>query len=139
MSRIVNSQNGYRIREKALRLIGNAINEASKTSNIVALLDIASFIALSLDEIEHTVRETANAWEKRDYWVKADQFRSEWQWVGEVRTKLSAAIQERDSQRILTVLEGLRKNKKILEGMLNAKKGRVDYSGSYERFRRKIN
>ena len=40
-------------------------------------------------EIERTIAQTTAPWEKREYWVKADQFRSEWKWVGEIKTKLT--------------------------------------------------
>ena len=49
---------------------------------------LIAFIVLSLMEIERTIAQTTAPWEKREYWVKADQFRSEWKWVGEIKTKL---------------------------------------------------
>jgi hypothetical protein len=59
-------------------------------SNIAAneLNDAIAFIVLSLMEIERTIAQTTAPWEKREYWVKADQFRDEWKWVGEIKTKL---------------------------------------------------
>lgn len=137
MSRIIRVQNGYRIREKALRLIGSAIYEAEATNDNAYYIELASFIALSLEEIESSVRETSDAWEKRDYWVKADQFRSEWGWVGEVKSCLTEAIQQQNRQKVKEVFETLRKKKRILEGLVNPKKG-VDYSGSYERLKSKL-
>lgn len=50
--------------------------------------DLIAFIILSLMEVEKTIALTTAPWEKREYWVKADQFRSEWKWVGEIKTKL---------------------------------------------------
>ena len=32
------------------------------------------------------------AWEKRDYWIKADKFRMEWMWTGQVADKMKVAI-----------------------------------------------
>jgi hypothetical protein len=32
------------------------------------------------------------AWEKRDYWVKADKFRMEWMWSGQYADKMKVAI-----------------------------------------------
>lgn len=43
--------------------------------------DMLAFVALCLEEIAVSVDETCQAWEKRDYWVKADRFRVEWGWV----------------------------------------------------------
>lgn len=137
MSRIIKTQNGYRIREKALKLIGVAISEFSYANNIEDILNIAAFIALSLDEIENSVRETADAWEKRDYWVKADQFRSEWGWVGMTKSDLVKAVLNRDLNKIGEVFESLRKKRKVMEGMINPKKG-MDYEGSLARLTAKF-
>jgi hypothetical protein len=43
--------------------------------------DLVAFIALSLEAINLTVNTTVAAWEKRDYWVKADRFRMDWEWA----------------------------------------------------------
>lgn len=137
MSRIIKTQNGYRVREKALKLIGVAISEFNYANNIEDCLNIAAFIALSLDEIENSVRETADAWEKRDYWVKADQFRSEWGWVGMTKNNLVKAVLSQDLNKIGEVFETLRKNRKVQDGLISPKKG-ADYAGSYTRFMAKF-
>lgn len=137
MSRIIKTQNGYQIREKALKLIGKAVSDYGNTNNIDIIIDIASFIALSLDEIEQSIHETTVAWEKKDYWVKADQFRTEWSWAGKVKEQLIEAIKQKDFQRVGEVFEALQKNRKVLEGMVKVRKG-LDYSGSYLRFRNRF-
>ncbi len=81
MSRIIKTQNGARMREKALKLIGSAIYEYKSTNYNADMIDISSYIVLLLEQIESSVQETCLAWERRDYWVKADQFRAEWNWV----------------------------------------------------------
>lgn len=43
--------------------------------------DSIAYISFLLKDIQRNVDSTACAWEKRDYWVKADKFRREWQWV----------------------------------------------------------
>jgi hypothetical protein len=136
MSRIIKPQNGYRIRDKALSLIGKAINDSEKTNNLEDMLDIASFIAFSLEEISQSVQDTSAAWEKKDYWVKADQFQADWSWVERVKSRLVEGIRERDLQKIGEVYQELKKNRKILEGMIKAKR-KIDYAASYERFKSK--
>lgn len=49
-------------------------------------LDMAAYVVLALEKIEESVDSSATAWEKRDYWLKADRFRMEWNWL-EVRRK----------------------------------------------------
>ncbi len=123
MSRIIKTQNGARARDKVLKLIGSAIYEFGIAKNDAERIDIASFIVLSLDDVESSVRATSAAWEKRDYWVKADQFQSEWSWVGQAKEKLVEAIWQKDDHKIGEVFEELRKNKKSLRGNDKIEKG----------------
>jgi hypothetical protein len=58
--------------------------------------DLAAFIVLSLEGIEETVNTTVTAWEKRDYWYKADRFRLEWAWAGNLARKMRPAVLEQD-------------------------------------------
>ena len=51
-------------------------------------LDMAAFVTLALGKIEESVDLSAAAWEKRDYWLKADHFRLEWAWAGQCRRAL---------------------------------------------------
>ena len=44
-------------------------------------LDMAAYVALALEKIEESVDSSAIAWEKRDYWLKADRFRMKWGWM----------------------------------------------------------
>jgi hypothetical protein len=43
--------------------------------------DRLAFLSLTLAEVQRSVEETAEAWEKRGYWVKADRFRADWAWL----------------------------------------------------------
>ena len=133
MSRIIKTQSGAREREKALRLIGSALRAIEYIDNDANLLDITSFIAITLQDIENSVLETCVAWERRDYWVKADQFRSEWNWVGEAKTKLIEGIRRQDQKLIGEVTGLLRKRKAILEGIIKPKRN-IDYNGFYSQF-----
>ena len=54
--------------------------------------DLAALIVFSLRRLEQGVDQTATAWEKRNYFVKADRFRFEWEWVEEVSFSLETAL-----------------------------------------------
>lgn len=54
--------------------------------------DMAAFIALCLHEIHGTIDVTVRAWEKRDYWMKADRFRQEWAWSKAKAEAVSEAV-----------------------------------------------
>ena len=44
-------------------------------------MEVGAALMESLREISESVNHTAEAWEKRDYWLKADAFRRQWAWV----------------------------------------------------------
>jgi hypothetical protein len=54
--------------------------------------DLAAFIAISLEKMYETVETSVAAWEKKDYWVKADRFRLEWEWSKVMGEKLRKAL-----------------------------------------------
>ena len=54
--------------------------------------DLAAFIALALRIISDGIDVSVAAWEKRDYWIKADKFRMEWVWSGQVADKMKVAL-----------------------------------------------
>ena len=54
--------------------------------------DMVAFIILALEEIAAGIEKSVAAWEKRDYWVKADKYRMEWRWTGEIAKKLRQAF-----------------------------------------------
>jgi len=82
MGRVVNSEFPAKRREQVCRLIITAIDYSEESElNDSSLNDLIAFIILSLMEIDKTVSQTATQWEKRGYWVKAENFRAEWEWV----------------------------------------------------------
>ncbi|MEL7625688.1 MAG: hypothetical protein AAGU15_02380 [Anaerolineaceae bacterium] len=59
-------------------------------------LDMAAFVVLALEKIEESVDASAIAWEKRDYWLKADRYRMEWGWTEPRRLALEKAVLAQD-------------------------------------------
>ncbi len=65
-------------------------------------LDMAAYIVLALEKINETIDAAVLAWEKRDYWVKADQFRQEWAWIEGSHARLKAAVLAQNWAQIAT-------------------------------------
>ena len=42
---------------------------------------LTTFLVEILDRIMENINRSCSAWEKRDYWLKADKFRLEWEWT----------------------------------------------------------
>ncbi|MGD0573931.1 MAG: hypothetical protein ABSB61_00975 [Anaerolineales bacterium] len=93
MSRVVNPNNGGRQRSHLMKSIAMALRVMAEKREIDEEgRDIAAFLILALDEIWRSVNQSALAWEKRDYWVKADQFREQWRWVDRLAEQLKDAL-----------------------------------------------
>ncbi len=73
-------------------------------------LDMAAYVVLALEKIEESVDSSASAWEKRDYWLKADRFRMEWAWSESRRYALSQAVLEQDWGKIVPELVQVAQN-----------------------------
>jgi hypothetical protein len=58
--------------------------------------DMVAFIILALQEIANGIDKSVAAWEKRGYWVKADKYRLEWQWTGQIAGHLQKAFLSED-------------------------------------------
>lgn len=93
MSRVVNPNNGGRQRSHLMKSMAMALRVMAEKREIDEEgRDIAAFLILALDEIWRSVNQSALAWEKRDYWVKADQFREQWRWVDRLAEELKDAL-----------------------------------------------
>jgi hypothetical protein len=57
---------------------------------------LAAFIVLALERIAGTIDVSVAAWEKRGYWVKADKFRMEWVWAGQLAKKMRDGLRKED-------------------------------------------
>ena len=53
---------------------------------------IWQFLSCYPDAIADTIDPSVAAWEKRDYWVKADRFRLEWNWTRNLAHEMRTAL-----------------------------------------------
>ena len=93
MSRVINPDSVGKERTRLTKSIVLCIRELAKQSQVTPeAKDLAAFIALALQSISEGIEVSVAAWEKRDYWVKADKFRMEWMWAGQLANKMKAAV-----------------------------------------------
>jgi len=93
LSRVINLDSAGKDRTRLSKGIVLAIRELAKQSEPNAYTrDIAAFIAIALQTIAEGIDASVAAWEKRDYWVKADRFRMEWMWAGATAAKMKSAV-----------------------------------------------
>ncbi len=93
MSRLVNTDGVGKQRDRLMKGVTLALRElATRQAIDDGARDLVAFLALALNEIHATIDVTCQAWEKRDYWIKADQFRREWAWAGRTAAKLERVV-----------------------------------------------
>lgn len=93
MSRVINPESAGKDRTRLTKAIVLAVRELAKQQEVNdEAKDLAAFIALALKTISEGIDVSVVAWEKRDYWVKADKFRMEWMWTGQYADKIKVAI-----------------------------------------------
>lgn len=97
MSRVINPESAGKERTRLTKAIVIAIRELAKQSEPnTDTRDLAAFIALALQTIAQGIDISVAAWEKRDYWIKADRFRMEWAWAGQMGDKMKKALMDED-------------------------------------------
>lgn len=97
MSRIINPENAGKQRTHLTKGVVLAIRELMKQAQADEnTRDLAAFIGLALIEIGETIDVSVQAWEKRGYWVKAERFRMDWEWVQQLGQAMLDALKAED-------------------------------------------
>ena len=82
MSRVINTANPGKQRARLRRTIAEVLRHFMfKEVLDEEAKDMAATLVFSLRGIAETVENTTTAWEKRNYYLKADRFRLEWEWT----------------------------------------------------------
>ena len=93
MSRVIATNSVGKQRRQLRRTIAEALRRlVSKPAFDEESQDLASLIVFSLRRLEEGVEQTASAWEKRDYYLKGDRFRLQWEWLEETSYALESAL-----------------------------------------------
>lgn len=93
MSRVIHTDSVGKQRTQLTKTIVLAVRELARQKDAgTEARDLAAFISLALKTIAEGIDSSVAAWEKRDYWVKADKFRMEWAWAAPAAEKLKKAV-----------------------------------------------
>lgn len=93
MSRLINGINTGTERNQLRRTIAEALRHLMAKKKLDdKSKDLVALIVYSLRGIAAGVDQSAKAWEKRDYFVKADKFRLEWAWAEKYANKLEVIL-----------------------------------------------
>ena len=97
MSRVINPDSTGKQRTQLNKAIVLAVRELARQKDVTdQTRDLAAFLAIALQIISDGIDVSVTAWEKRDYWIKADKFRMEWAWAGQIAEKMRASVLSED-------------------------------------------
>jgi len=97
MSRIISVEGTGVERTRLTKSIVIALRELMKQKEPDAhSYDLIAYISLALLQIDANIEKTVAAWEKKDYWLKADKFRMQWSWAKGAGEKLGSALEAGD-------------------------------------------
>lgn len=90
MSRVINSNSPGKKRNELRRTIAEILRHLMFKRDVDQdTKDMIAALVFSLRGIHETIEETVNAWEKRNYYLKADRFRLEWEWTKPAADRLT--------------------------------------------------
>lgn len=93
MSRIVNTDSIGKRRNQLMRTSAEMLRHLSQKQEIDdEAKDMLALLVFSLRDIADGVIEATRAWEKRNYWVKIEQFQQRWGWAGMMADQLERMI-----------------------------------------------
>lgn len=111
MGNLINPDNAGKRRERYVKATVLAMRELVNKKKVDdEVRDLTAFIVLTLRQIDETIDETCKAWEKRDYWIKADRFRNDWFWTKSAADKLAQAVLENKWQLVPAVVKEMAKH-----------------------------
>jgi hypothetical protein len=93
MSRVVKLDGPGKTRNQHMRTAAEVIRLlGQKTALDDEARDMAALLVFCFQQINNGIDDSALAWEKRDYWVKAEQFRARWSWAGRAASELEQIV-----------------------------------------------
>lgn len=108
MSRVVNIDSPGKNRNRLMRTAAELLRHLSqKTALDDDAKDMAALLVFCLREIDDGIEASAMAWEKRDYWIKAEQLRQRWGWAGNHADRIASTIRHERWEGLPGIMAGL--------------------------------
>jgi hypothetical protein len=90
---VINTDSTGKQRNQAMRTGAELLRHLSQKAQIDdEVKDMLAALIYALREIDEGIDSSAAAWEKRDYWMKADELRVRWEWTARMADQLTALV-----------------------------------------------
>ena len=141
MGRVISIEAPGKIRHQHRRTIAEALRRLSQKPELDdEAKDLVALIVFSLHGIADTVDQAIDAWEKRDYYLKAERFREKWRWLEPLTDELSGIVGGNGEVRwdeLPAVLARLMPHFADVKIKQMTRKPSL-WQGAYERFRQEV-
>jgi len=105
MGRVINTDSTGKQRNQLMRTAAELLRHLSQQQEIDNnAKDMLSALVYCFRGIDEGIEQSAQAWEKRDYWMKADELRQRWFWASGMADELKALIFAEEWDRVPAVL-----------------------------------
>jgi hypothetical protein len=133
MSRIVKVDGPGKVRNQLMRTAAEVIRLLSQKSELDdEARDMSALLVYCLHQIDSGIDDSALAWEKRDYWVKAEQFRARWAWAGNAASELEHIVRSEAWDQLPAVIAGLLPHFTEIK-IVKLTRNPILWQGAYER------
>lgn len=93
MGRVINTDSPGKRRNQNMRTCAELLRRLSQQKDINDdSKNMLALLVFCLKDIADGIEESTVAWEKRDYWVKAEAFRRRWGWAHELGAELETLL-----------------------------------------------
>ncbi|NDJ79204.1 MAG: hypothetical protein GYB65_23385 [Chloroflexi bacterium] len=108
MSRVVNTNSPGKIRNQLRRTSAEMLRHLSQKAELDdEAKDMAALLFYCLRGIQDGIESSAEVWENRDYWMKAEQLRQRWSWTEGAQARLENVLRTDDWESLPAVIVGL--------------------------------
>lgn len=108
MGRVINTNSPGNARNRHRRTVAELLRRLSQQPQVDGeTKDLAASIVFELRGIHKSVMQAVQAWERRNYWTKADRFMREWQWAGTLADELENLIRQDQWSKLPSVMARL--------------------------------
>jgi hypothetical protein len=108
MGRVINPDTAGKRRNQLMRSSAEILRLLSQKQGLdEESKDMLAQLVFAMREIDEGVDASAEAWEKRDYWQKAEEFRQKWYWAGVQGDQLKALLFDEKWENLPTLIAKL--------------------------------
>lgn len=93
MARVINTNSPQKRRTHLMRTIAEILRRLGQKQGIDdEARDMLATVVFCLRDIDETITESIQAWEKRNYYKKADDFQEKWWWASQYAPRVEKLV-----------------------------------------------